>query len=396
MKVLIWTHRFPPDIGGVQSVVHDLGICLARHKYEVHVLTSLLQPRDPMQEHHAGMVVRRLPFIPWVGAARPDSAPLTALFERCIRGISPDLVHLHYAGVLSPYVLTCIARLRLPFVVTVHGADIQELSTHDPAHQQMVRDLLAHADAVIAVSQALLSETASVVPEIRDRLECIVNGVCPVSWADSCLLPDQSPANPFASLRPYILAAGRFVAKKRFDLLLEAFAGLDGEQWRRYRLLILGTGPLENALHRRARELGVTERVVFGGPTSRELVLTAMSDAEALVLSSAREPLGMVLLEAMMVGCPVVATCVDGVPEVVEHRRTGILVAPGAASSLRDGIEAILADRQLRIAMVRAARESVVENHTIEAMTERYERVYKRCVGEAAPAERARPMAGPD
>ncbi len=148
--------------------------------------------------------------------------------------------------------------------------------------------------------------------------------------------------------------AGRLGPQKSVGTALEALARVD-----EVALVIAGDGPDRAALERRARELGLEERVRFLGAVPRDQVLRLFRAADASLLSSAWENFPHTVVEALAVGCPVIATAVGGVPEVVRDGVNGLLVAPGDPAALASALERFYADPELRSRLAEAAVASV-------------------------------------
>lgn len=141
------------------------------------------------------------------------------------------------------------------------------------------------------------------------------------------------------------------------------------------RLLIVGDGPRREALERVVEELGIHEFVIFTGYVDDIEEIYAISDV--VVLSSWSEGLPQSILQAMAAGVPVVATRVGGVPEIVIHEETGLLIEPGDYESLSKGITRVLKDSVLVSGMINRARELIMEGYTLTHMLDRIESLYK-------------------
>jgi glycosyltransferase involved in cell wall biosynthesis len=151
-----------------------------------------------------------------------------------------------------------------------------------------------------------------------------------------------------------LVFAGRLGPQKAVDVLLEAFAESDAAT-----LAIAGDGPERGALERRVAELGLDGRVRFLGSVPRETVLRLFRAADASVLPSAWENFPHTVVEALAVGCPVIATAVGGVPEVVRDGENGLLVVPNDAAGLAAAIRRFFSDAELRERLRTAAAGSV-------------------------------------
>ena len=140
--------------------------------------------------------------------------------------------------------------------------------------------------------------------------------------------------------------------------------------------LIVGNGPRKEALMKFTNELGIAEHVVFTG--FAENIPEIYSFSDIAVLSSLSEGLPQSLLQAMAAGIPVVATRVGGVPEVVIHEKTGLLVESGDHEGLAKGIIRILRNPDDAEKMSRDARELILKEHTIDKMIDKIEGLYKK------------------
>jgi glycosyltransferase involved in cell wall biosynthesis len=167
-----------------------------------------------------------------------------------------------------------------------------------------------------------------------------------------------------ALAQPVVGAVGSLLKLKGYDMLLEAFAMLRRDGWGDARLVILGEGPERTALAAAARRLGVAEAVRFAGFVPNPLPVMARFDVLAVPSSSEGCPRSV--LEAMFLGCPVAAFAVGGLPELVEHGRTGVLVHERDPRHLADALMMLLRDGPQRRAMGAAARERVAERFSVD------------------------------
>jgi len=186
-----------------------------------------------------------------------------------------------------------------------------------------------------------------------------------VDPARSSVLPNPAPAVPqlpdrdvlraeLALVGNVLVFAGRLGPQKAVDTLLDAITEVPGVT-----LLVAGDGPDRPALERRSAELGLGGRVRFLGTVSRDTVLRVFRAADASVLPSAWENFPHTVVEALAVGCPVIATAVGGVPEVVVDGVNGLLVPPRDPTALRAAIERFFSDADLRMRLSAAAPASV-------------------------------------
>jgi glycosyltransferase involved in cell wall biosynthesis len=183
------------------------------------------------------------------------------------------------------------------------------------------------------------------------------------------------PAAPATDGAPPLLAVGRLVRAKGFDQMLEAVALLrrEGEPTR---AVIVGDGPERDGLEALAARLGVQDLVTFAGAVGHDEIRRFYADARIVCVPSLAEGLPVVLMEAMAVGRPVVATRITGVPELVEDGVSGLLVTPGRPRELAAALRALLTDPAMRERLSEAGRAKVLQDHDVGRSAERLERLF--------------------
>jgi glycosyltransferase involved in cell wall biosynthesis len=281
-----------------------------------------------------------------------DPRPVARL-RRLVAAFRPDLVHAH----LPPAEL--YARLALlggetPLVITRHN---DERFAPIVGERLLSRWVAARAARVICISRAVARYTAA---------------------ARTVVLPYALDPAPFADAAPAALGPGpivgtlaRLVPQKGFDVLLEAFARVAPPA----RLVIAGDGPLREAIAARAARPDLAGRVVLLGKRDDTPALLAAFDV--FVLASRWEGFGLVLLEAMAAGRPIVATRISAIPEVVADGETALLVPPDDPAALAQAVGALLADAPLRAAMAAAGRRRVATHFAPGAMLDATGAVYR-------------------
>jgi glycosyltransferase involved in cell wall biosynthesis len=175
-----------------------------------------------------------------------------------------------------------------------------------------------------------------------------------------------------------VLSIGRFVAEKGHRHLLEAAARIErtkpGAHW-----VLVGAGELEASLKHQARGLGLESRVHFTG--WRDDIPEVLAVSDVFVLPSESEGFGRVVVEAMAMARPVVATAVGGVPEIVQDGQTGILVPPSDPAALADAVRSLLDDPARASRLGAAGRARAESRFTLTAHVDGVERVYAEVLG---------------
>jgi glycosyltransferase involved in cell wall biosynthesis len=223
---------------------------------------------------------------------------------------------------------------------------------------------LAHVH--IAISRGLARYLADTEGFSERGFEIVHYGIHPSEeWA------------PYAGASPRLLCVGRMIPIKGHIVLLRAFAAARKET-PRLTLDLAGRGPLEPALRAFAKEVGVADAVRFLGHVTP--IQRAIEDAAIVVVPSMGEGFGMVALEAMERGRPVVAAAIGGLGELVQDGETGLLVAPGEPEPLREAIVRLAKDPELARKMGEAGRVRALEHFLQERCTDRTEVLYREAL----------------
>jgi len=306
-----------------------------------------------------------------------DLKPLVWL-GRLIRTAELDLVHAHLppAELYSRLALLGIGRKALPLLITKHN---DERFCDAPGKEVLGRWVARRADRVIAISDAVKRYMCGSGLGVEQRkLQTIYYGIDAARFS-------QSPRALAVSLRKHwgiaaeelaIGFVGRLVPQKDIGTLIRGFA-LFAATFAEAKLVIVGSGPLDEELRRGAEELGISGRIVWAG--FRDDIATVMSAFDIFALTSIYEGLGLVLLEAMASRLPVVATRAGAIAELVADRETGILIQPRRPQELAAAFHE-LTNGCLRARFGEAGRERVLREFTLENMCHETDRLYSRCV----------------
>lgn len=369
MRVLIVTGIFPPDIGGPATYVPQIARGLVERGHQAAVLT-LSERVDIDDSGWSFQVVRIRRGIPKPWRQVRTVAAIWRLGRKAdvlfINGLALE-------AVLANFVL------RKPLVMKVVGDLAWERATtrrwtsdNFEAFQQkrygwrieLFKALRTwwtrQADRVITPSQYLARWGACWgIPE--DRIVVIYNAVEPVNDIKPLPIPLKTPVKA--------VTVGRLIPLKRIDQLLEALVQLPD-----LGLVVVGDGPERLQMERLARDLQVSDRVYFAGQRSKKEALGLMAACDLFVLNSTHEGLPHVVLEAMALGLPVVATAVGGTPEAVKDGETGILVPPGG-DGIVEALRRLTEESRSRNAMVQAGRDWIRQQFSMEKMIQETERV---------------------
>jgi len=343
--------------GGLERVATSLTYALAESPAveRVVVCSSGGEPHTSDVTAH-GIPLELIP--------RPSPQPVALLraataLARVLRREQPHVVHAHNPGAAAASGLARVlaGTRRTAIVTTFHGVV--------PSRIGRARRALASSDLVVGVGP---STTAALVDAglPAERAVTIINAVEPTPARDEADVRREFGADRL----PLIVTVGRYFTEKNQRLLLEAVALLD----RPVRALVVGYGPTEAELRARAAELELGDAAVITG--ERHDAADLIAAADVLALSSTREALPLVLLEAMALGTPIVSTDVGGVGDVVTDGETGLLVPPNDAPALAAALERVLDDPDLAARLAAAGKRYTDEHCSVRAMVSDYLSAY--------------------
>ena len=352
MRVVIVSGIWPPDPGGPASHAPALADFLADRGHHVEVVTTA-DSEPSARSYPVWWAERRSRFRYLRAAALVRSAAqgsdvvyATSMIRRATAGASaarkPLVVKLvsdeaferatrsgRYTGTLDEFQST--GGLRTRFLRSTRTAALKR-ARHIFCPSAYLRDVALRW----GVDPQRVSVLANPAPSVRS------------------LPPREELRRELRLDGNALVFAGRLGPQKAVGVLLTALADVDGVS-----LVVAGDGPEREALERHVAELGLDGRVRFLGSVPRETVLRLFGAGDASVLPSAWENFPHTVVEALAVGCPVIATAVGGVPEVVRDGENGLLVAPGDASALGAAISRFFAEPGLRERLSAAAPGSV-------------------------------------
>ncbi|HVF89858.1 MAG TPA: glycosyltransferase, partial [Blastocatellia bacterium] len=324
---------------------------------------------------------------------RFDARVISAL-GRIIESRAPDIVQTHNVKSHFLFRLSSPARRR-PWIAFHHGYTTTNLKMR--AYNQLDRWSLRAADRVVTVSHAFARDLARL--GVRpDRIRVLHNSI-DAARANGEEIREEARSLKermrIASDERIILAVGRLSREKgHADLIdaLYAFGRIHGDL--RARLIVVGDGPERERLEASAARLGLADRIIWAGQVGNVRPYYAMSDLLALPSHSEGSP--NVLLEAMAAKLPVVATRVGGVPEIVTHGESALLVRPGDPDAMAHAIGAVLKGGAIAGDLALRAYATVVSRHSPEARLRALLNIYGELVTEPGRGDLSKEFSRPD
>jgi glycosyltransferase involved in cell wall biosynthesis len=384
MKVLFLTHSFPRQLGDAPgSFLLRLAIALRAEGVDTSVVAPAA-PGIPDHDHLDGIAVERFRYAPrrfetlaYTGNMATQvqaswSARVTMLgflgaefrsAVRARRAVEPDVVHAHW-WFPNGLVGTWLSRMaNKPLVTTLHGTDVR-LARSVAFSRPAFRHVMHHSAAVTAVSRFLASEAMEVVAAPEPV-------VAPMPVAAELFSPGGERR------RDRVLFVGRLNKQKGIEVLLHAISRIpDGS----IGLDVVGDGDDRETLEELARALGIADRVRWHGTLPQPKLVEFYRSAAALVVPSVGEGLGLVAVEAQLCETPVVAFDSGGLPDVVQHDRTGVLVNAVDAGALAAALVSLLSRDDRGASLGAAGRLHAIATFAPESVARRYADTYRLAI----------------
>lgn len=341
--------QFPPHVGGVGVHIHTLSKKLVEQGHEVYVITY---PHKEIKDidgiHVIGTKGLNVPGVRGLMFKRNAKKAL----EKLIKKEDIDIIHGHYLFPAGAAAVEVGKEHNIKTYVTAHGSDMFELYKSQPLMRSTIRKVLENADGVFAVSNALRHEIiATGVVGIADKTRISWNSVdinkfsnkINNSFKDEYKLTDK----------PIVLFVGNLIKRKNVDSLLEAKKIANND----YYLVIVGDGPLFKKLRKKVEDENIRD-VIFTG--SRNDVEEIIPSCDVLILPSFSESFGLVLIEALACGKPVIGSNVGGISEIINDD-VGLLINPNKISSIAKAVDNIVNDEKLRLVLSMNARNRALD-----------------------------------
>lgn len=330
-----------PTVGGSGVIATELGLLLAESGNEVHFITSSLPFRlervYPKVFYHE-VEINHYPVFQYP----PYDLALAAKMAEVIDREKLDILHVHYAmpHAISAVLARDIAQHDVKIITTLHGTDITVLG-FDSNFKNMIKYGIEQSDGVTAVSRSLVDQTKDML-NVNKEISVIYNFINENEYYKKNL-PTLKQQYGIKENEKVLIHISNFRKVKRVKDIIHTFKKVEKQV--NAKLILVGDGPESTAVLELVRKLNLCDRVLFLGKQKNISELLSIADLKLLL--SDKESFGLVLLEAMACEVPCIGTNVGGVPEVIEHNKTGFLVAPGDIASAANYAIRILNDDEL-------------------------------------------------
>ena len=383
MKIAIVCY---PTFGGSGVVATELGIALAEHGHEIHFITYKQPVRLQLLHNNVHYHEVSVPSYP-LFHYQPYELALSSKLVNMAKLHEIEIVHVHYAiphayaGYMAKQMLAQEG-IFIPMVTTLHGTDITLVGSH-PFYKPAVTFSINNSDAVTSVSQSLKDDTLRLF-NIKKEIEVVPNFIDTKKYEN---LYSNCERELIASNNEKIITHISNIRKvKRVDDVIEIFDRIQKEL--PAKLVIVGDGPEKESLENLCKKKGIDEKVLFVGNSHEVDKILCFSDL--FILPSEHESFGLVALEAMVCGVPVISSNAGGLPEVNIHGESGYLSNVGNVDEMAKNALKILVNSDTHQLFKRKAKENAQRFET-KLIVPLYEEIYKKSLAKTKQILRAHP-----
>jgi glycosyltransferase involved in cell wall biosynthesis len=378
MNIAFFTNNYKPFVGGVPIAIENLAGQLRHHGHHVHIFAPEYGKGD---EEDVDV------FRTWSIKNFNDSSfvlpiPLALSTYLTFNDVQADVVHVHHPFLLGISGLRAARAEKLPVVFTYH-TQYEQYAHYLPWDSTMVKEMAVGIATRFANScDAVIAPSTDIEKQLIERgvdipIHVIPTGVDITRFArgNNAFLRERFGIPPESMV---MLFVSRLAKEKNVAFLLDAFDRLAREDSETHFVLV-GTGEEEAALKEQAAASAAADRVHFAGTLSGQELTDAYKSADLFVFASITETQGMVVLEAMAGGCPVVAVDAPGVRDVVQDGTNGYLVAEGDVDAFVASCYDILRDDGIRV-QFRTEALKRAQQLSLESTTRKVEALYEEVI----------------
>jgi len=360
LKVLIINYEFPPLGGGGGIASYDLALEWEKHG-QVDVLTSNYSGLNAFENVNGINIYRTKIFFRKSRDAATFLSMLSFLLTGFIKGFNLcrknryDVINTHFAVPSGPLGYLMGKLFRIPNVLSLHGGDIYDPSKKLSPHKsvvfsRVVKFILNKADRIVAQSSNTRDNTVKYYNPVKE-VEIIPLAFHPPVVAGSNREKLAMDKDSF-----YFITIGRLVKRKSIDTILQAMSEINNKK---IKLLVVGDGPEMDFLKNMTKTLNLNERVKFPGYIADEEKYSYLNNSDAFILTSLHEGFGIVFMEAMFIGLPIVCTNHGGQVDFLKESQNALLIDVGDVEACKKSMMKIYKDKELYKLMARNNKKKV-------------------------------------
>lgn len=373
MKILIISHEYPPYYGGGAYITYNLVEQLQKRKFQIYLLVKGL----PRKQNTSSVIFYPIKPIMQKSKFKGELLPMLyfilkglSIGKRILEKEKPDIVNAHFSFPSGLITALLLRNKETKFVISAMGADIYDNTRKLVPSQNFLlkkvnRWILNKASLIIALSSDIKSKIENIY-QIKKEIKIIPPGI---TLRD---IPKEKRNSYHFNDEDFILiTACRLVKRKRLEDLVYAMNYLDEE----FKLIIIGDGPQKGRIKNLIKELRMEDRIILKGYVPEEVKYSLFSISDAFIMVSEHEAFGIVYLEAMMAGLPVIAGDAGGPKDFIKEDN-GFLVQPGNIKQIVDIVKELKKDKNKKLKISEHNKEYVKNNYSIEIFGEKYAEIF--------------------
>jgi len=382
MRIAFFTNCYKPLINGVVTSIVSLKEAYERKGHEVYIFAPKVEDYIDQEKN-----VFRYRSINLTSKVKyPIPIPLSFRAKKVITEFNPDIVHVHHPFVLSSQAIMYGKKLGIPKILTLHTqyeqyayyiAPIPERITQE-AIKMIIYNLAYKIDCITTPSESMKDLIKSY--GVKNRIEVIPNAIELNSFKEKdelkCL--EIKKRYNLKEDDKIILYVGRIAQEKSIDKIIEALAIIKGRGINRAKLLIVGNGPAMEELRQLVQSLGVEEEVIFTGAVGNEEIQHYYKIAYLFTIASISESFGIVIIEALASGIPVLAVRAPGAVDIITDGVDGLLTEDDV-EQFASALEKLIREPELREELSQEVLKTS-EQYSINIISERMLNLYREVI----------------
>ena len=387
MRIGILIPSFLPVTGGAEIGAYQLGRRLVGRAHDVTVLTPQLDRCWPLAETMAGGIrVRRFPVPRWLPGRETLPAIIAAYrsLGQLLREVRPDVLNMHYLLTTGLGGQWWASRLGVPTVLTLIGMDVYDPVYRPPAAlRTLMRRAARQSAAVTCISTFVRDIVERDYPRGRRGAASVIPyGVDIKEFHPGVGGDGVRERYRVARGEKLVLTVQRLFPRKGVQHFVKA-AAVVRQACPEARFLVVGDGPERAGLEALGRELGLDPVLKFAGLVDNSQLPSVYAASDVFAFHTFHEGLGIVLLEAIASGRPVVTTVAGGTTDIIREGENGLLVPPGDDRALADAMVRLLRSESEARALAARGREIAEREYDWDVIADRYLEIFQRVVGPA-------------
>lgn len=374
MRISILTPTFLPRVGGAEVVVFELAKQLINYGHDVNIITPkwLKGPRWLRKEETNGIKIFRFNIKRRIWKFIDPFFHLPPLLKE----MSPDILNAHYVSPTGFGGFFWSKIMRIPSVFTLHGEDI-----YDPIYsvpkvlQRLMKGVLRNCSDITAISSFVKNIVVSKFSISEERIKVIPNGVNTKKFTPYCNGTVIREKYHIKDNELLVLTVQRLHPRKAVQYFLKVISKISKSE-DRMRFMIVGDGPEKLKLMKLSRMLKIEDKLIFTGFVPDSTLPSYYAACDIFTLHTLYEGLGVVLLEAIASGKPVVTTIAGGTTDIIQDGVNGLLVKPRDIEAFTNAVLILANNKDLRTKMGERGRKMAVDKFDWEKIAKKYIQVY--------------------